>query len=300
MQNQLELFAQTLPKKPYCTDHLEYGLIIRSLEGALQRRYIQPNHPNSKLWLVYDIDRPTAVDELTDDLHLPAPHIFVQNPENGHAHAYYGLEVPVHLNEHSSRSAIRFAGALDVSMTQKMDADAGYCGLIAKNPLHEHWRTWHCSNERYQLHEIAEYLDLEPLSDRRRAIPAVGLGRNCNLFENLRKWAYRAIRQGWPAWEPWLNACHQRALGYNVQFKAPLAGNEVSHVARSVAKWTHSHLSQQGFSALQASRGSRKGAKQRDTLKPRALEMHSQGFTQRDIADDLGVSQKTISNWLKS
>jgi len=91
---------------------------------------------------VYDIDRPTCVYELTDDLNLPAPHFFVQNPDNQHAHAFYGLETAVHLNLNSSQKAIRFAAAVDCAFTEKMDADGQYTGLIAKNPAHQHWSTY--------------------------------------------------------------------------------------------------------------------------------------------------------------
>lgn len=256
---QNRLFQDTLPAKPYCTDDLAAGLVIRSVAHAIQKRYIQPNHPNSKLWLVYDIDRPTCPQELTQDLGALPPHFFVQNPENGHAHAFYGLETAVHLNPSSSRAAIRFAGALDVAMTQKLSADGSYCGLIAKNPLHDHWRIWQCATDQYQMNELAEYVDLSGLSDRRKSLPAVGLGRNCNLFDQTRKWAYRAIRQGWPSYEQWILAVEQRAAGYNVQFPTPLPPEEVRHLAKSIAKWTHANFSPEGFSAIQSARGKRGG-----------------------------------------
>lgn len=43
-------------------------LLIRSIEHLLKHQFIQPNHQNSNLWLVFDIDRATCVDEITDDL----------------------------------------------------------------------------------------------------------------------------------------------------------------------------------------------------------------------------------------
>ena len=253
---QLELFRGNLPRKPYCTDDLGQ-LQIRSVAHAVKRRYIQPNHPNSKLWLLYDIDRATGPEEVTDDLNLPAPTIWVKNRANGHAHALYALETPVHMNPSSSAQAIRFAGALDVAMSAALDADPGYAGLICKNPLHSFWETYTLGNV-YDLAELAEYVDLNRFSDRRRNLPDVGLGRNVTLFERLRTWAYRAIRQGWPHYEQWLRACESRAQGYN-DFEAPLPLSEVKATAKSVAKWTHKNMSPAGFSAVQASRGRRGG-----------------------------------------
>ncbi|EAQ6272734.1 TPA: hypothetical protein JLS18_004586 [Escherichia coli] len=73
------------------------------------------------------------------------------------------------------------------------------------------------------------------------------IGRNCTLFDRTRKWAYRAIRQGWPEYDQWLQACYERARVYNLQFSAPLDENEVNGIAKSIAKWTHGKLSKESF-----------------------------------------------------
>ncbi|MGP7823442.1 primase C-terminal domain-containing protein, partial [Proteus mirabilis] len=56
-----------------------------------------------------------------------------------------------------------------------------------------------------------------------------------------------AIRQGWPAYEQWLQACFERARAYNHQFLTPLDEKEVFGVVKSIAKWTHSKFSQESF-----------------------------------------------------
>ena len=298
LYDQLELFKGGLPIKPYCSNDPTHGLIIRSIDTALRHRYIQPNCPNSKLWLVYDIDRPTCVSELTDDLSLPCPHFFVQNPINQHAHAYYGLETAVHLNANSSQKAMRFAAAVDCALTVQMSADGQFSGLIAKNPAHKHWRTYTVNSEPYELGEIADYLDLDKYGDKRRAMPECGLGRNVNLFNRLRHWAYKAIRQGWPDEDQWHRAVFERANGYNL-IENPLPSNEVRHTATSVAKWTFRHFSAESFSEVQAARGRRKGQKQRELLMPQVLEMRAQGATHQAISEDIGVPKRTITDWLK-
>ncbi len=292
------IFRRALSKKLYCTDYLESGLRIRNVDTAIGQRYIQPNHKNSRLWLVYDIDRPTCVDEITDDLLLPAPHFFVQNPKNQHAHAYYGLATPVHLNQNSSQKAIRFAGAVDCAMTGSLQADGQYAGLIAKNPLHEHWRTHTINAELFTLGDLSEYLDLTQYSDKRKNLPDIGIGRNVNLFERLRRWAYKAIRQGWPDHDQWDRACLDRALAYN-KTTNPLPLSEVMAVAKSVAKWTHKNITPDGFSRIQAGRGALNGQRARDAKLQAALDMRSQGHSVRVIADTLGRPKSTVDRWLK-
>ena len=130
-------------------------------------------------------------------------------------------------------------------------------------------------------------------------MPDTGLGRNVNLFNRLRYWSYKAIRQGWPDAAQWDRAVLQRAIGYNTTDN-PLPYKEVMHTAKSVAKWTYKHFTPEGFSRLQASRGSRKGKKRRDELMPKVLEMRAQGATQQQISESLGIPQPTLVRWLKA
>ncbi|WP_299262102.1 replication initiation protein, partial [uncultured Kushneria sp.] len=193
---------------------------------------------------------------------------------------------------------IRYAAAVDCALRAVLDADEGYSGLICKNPLNGFWRVSEWATQLYSLADLDGWLDLSAYSDRRKRLPDYGLGRNCNLFERLRHWAYRAIRQGWPDYDRWFEAVYQRAKAYN-DFTDPLSESEVRHTARSVAKWTHQNLSPSGFAALQARRGGKKGAKRRDGFMSKVREMAAQGASQREIAHSVGVSQKTISNWIK-
>lgn len=300
-QENLRFFTENLSKKPYCTDWLEFGLAIRNAATAQQKRYIQHNQPNSKIWLAYDIDRGIAPEEITDDLLLPPPTLFIQNPENKHAHALYGLTVPVHLNNNSSQAAIRLAGAIDCAMQQRLDADAGYVGLITKNPKHEDWLTYSLAST-YELCELADYLDLSAYNDPKAELPAYGLGRNCRLFDKLRVWAYRAIRQGWPAFDQWHNACLDRCVAYNAQFGAPLPYSEVKATAKSVAKWTYKKFDQKAFVERQTALGKLSGKARlaaSSEKRAQAQEMASRGMTQKEIAEVLGVSRMTISRWFR-
>lgn len=292
----LELFRQRLPRKPYHTDTLSDGLRIRDVQRAIKARYIQPNGPTHRYWLVYDVDRSGAALDW-HDRGAPPPTIVAQNPINGHAHLVYGLEVAVRTAPDAKSGPLRYAAAVDCALRGLLDADKGYAGLICKNPLHPFWRVTEWEPRLYGLGDLDSWLDLNAYRDRRKRLPDYGLGRNCNLFERLRLWAYRAIRQGWPDYERWHEAVLTRARAYN-DFDTPLPDSEVRATAKSVAKWTHQRLSPAGFSASQAQRGRRKGAKRRDDLMPKVVEMASQGVSQREIARTTGIPQKTVSRWL--
>jgi len=295
---QIDLFRQRLPARPYHSDDLEYGLRIADAKRALKSRYIQPNGPTHKFWLVFDIDRPGALMDWAD-LGAPPPNIAVINPENHHGHLIYGLEVPIRTAPDGRPDPIRYAGAVDVALAHVLEADLGYSGLICKNPLHDHWQAHVWEPQLYDLDGLASWLDLSAYSDRRKNLPAYGLGRNCTLFDRLRHWSYKAIRQGWPDYNRWLMAVEQRAHAYN-DFPTPLPHNEVQHTAKSVARYTHRNFSPAGFSAWQAAQGAKKGKALRDQLLPVVAELLEAGFSQADIAREVEQSRQTISNWVRA
>ena len=135
---------------------------------------------------------------------------------------------------------------MENALRKKLEADAGYSGLICKNPNHAHWKIAVWQPELYTLDWLADFLELNAANDK-EIIADYGLGRNCTLFDKPRKWAYRAIRQGGPEYEQWLKACYERASAYNLQFSAPLDDKEVMGIAKSIAKWTGSNFSKEAF-----------------------------------------------------
>lgn len=288
---QLSLFAERLPRKPYHTDDLSSGLTIRAAKQALKSRYIQHNGPTHKYWLVFDIDHAGATLDWYDR-GAPAPNIVATNRTNGHAHLIYGLEIPIRTAPDGSSAALRYAAAVEHALQQKLGADASYSGLICKNPLHPFWQVSCWEQNLYTLDWLADYVDLSAYSGKRR-LPDYGLGRNCNLFDSVRQWAYKAIRQGWPEYDRWLEAVETRAHAYNHKFDTPLPLKEVDHVAKSIARWTHRHMSAASFadyverthsSDTQAQRGKRSGVARR---KGTALEADPKPW------EALGISRST-------
>ena len=297
---QLQLFSSALPKKPYYTDDLATGLRIAKAEIAKKAKYIQHNGPTHMLWLAFDIDRPGAAIDWSDR-GAPAPNLTVMNQSNGHAHALYALETPVRTAPDGRVGPLRYAASVENALCELLGADRGYAGLIVKNPLHKHWQVTEWHQRPYELGELADYLDLKT-PKKRKVIQGYGLGRNCTLFEELRKWSYRAKRQGWPDYRQWLDACLTRAQMINLQFKNPLPLSEVRATATSVAKWTSKRITESDFEyyvasthtpEIQAYRGKLKGKATRE----QGIELLLTGKTIEEVMAITGASQKTVYNW---
>ena len=62
-----------------------------------------------------------------------------------------------------------------------------------------------------------------------------------------RKWAYRAIRQGWPEFSQWLDAVIQRVEMYNASLPVPLSPPECRAIGKSIAKYTHRNFTPETF-----------------------------------------------------
>lgn len=309
--NLLDTFKQNLPIKPYCTDELPLGLQIRPLEAAIRKRYIQYNKPTDLRWFVYDVDRPSAHFDW-QDVRVPSPNITVTNPINGHAHLMYALEVPVYMQMSARQNPIRFAAAIDVAMIRALAADEGYSELICKNPLHKSWDTNVWRDRSYDLHEMADWLDMpSSLIDKRRKLPEIGLGRNCNLFDFVRRWAYKDRRKPVDnvlfdemyTMDDFINRCIQYAFAHNV-FSIPLPERECISIGKSVGKWTYRNMSPEGF--LQWSENRRKKSIEVRSAKAKEkanlikdYKLKNPLATVRDIALALNISKSTVDRLLK-
>ncbi len=306
----LSFHSESLPKKPFCSDELEKGIYPRIQRIALTKRYIQLNPPQNQHWLVFDIDRQASA-FCWYDANLPSPFAVVVNPENTHCHVIYALAAPVCTSDLAHEKPLRYLAAIQHAYTEKLKADFNYSGLIAKNPFSQnHWHVIPCAIEaKYTLDELAEYVDLTQVPKRsKNASEAFALGRNCYLFDELRKFAYKEIkqyRQG--KVETWRNYVYDTAMSMNV-FNEPLPSNEVKSIAKSVANWVWKHMrhDSEAFRQRQSVRGQRGGiasGKQRQSKannhKVTARTLHDEGYRVSDIARMLGVSRQIVYAWLK-
>ena len=300
------------PRRPYCTHHKEAGLRIRAFRQAVKMPYIQPNPPNRRSWAVFDIDHQDA-ENAWQRAGLPPPTWTTVNAKNGHAHCAWGLRTPVLVAGMGARDApLRYLASIESMMQERLGADPRYSGVITQNPGDLVWLTLRGPQLYYDLSELAAHLPgIETyIPKKRKHEEQAGLGRNVALFDKLRTWAYSAIRPYWGGglrgWNGWLSMCNSRALVYNADFCTPLGGKEVWHLARSVAKWTWQHTTEQGFSDWQAAQG-RKGGLASGKVRASASEnkavsarlMRATGMTQAAIAQQMGVHVNSVANWLR-
>ncbi|MFQ2621155.1 LuxR C-terminal-related transcriptional regulator, partial [Aeromonas caviae] len=95
----------------------------------------------------------------------------------------------------------------------------------------------------------------------------------------------------------------------------PLPVSEIKATAKSIARWVWNRFTPAGFSQVQAHRGAKGGRiggpiggkvskgggrpSKAATLLPVVLQLKSQGYSNRDIAEDLKISAGSVSNYLR-
>jgi hypothetical protein len=295
MNPQLDLFVERLPSRPLATDDFAlWGLYPHPKVSALQKKYIQPNSRTQTAWMVFDSDQPGS----GHDWHLreaPTPNIVCENRANKHAHLLYGLQVPVFKSPAAHLGPMRFAAAVEEGLRQKLGADPAYGGLICKNPLSEAWDVRTYEERLYDLPWLADYVDLPKYTDRRKHVSVYGLGRNCTMFENLRRWAYGAIRCHWRDLEDFRRACLLQAGEYNT-FPAPLPVAELRSTSRSVASWTWRTMSPEGFREYQRGVAQRRWGAQVEHRRQLLLEFLQvdPGVSTRALARQTGLPHRTV------
>lgn len=306
INNFIDEILTPLPYRPYCSDDLADGLRIRPLQTAKNRRYLQINPPTQQHYLVFDVDRQGAA-FAWEDCNLAPPNYAAINPKNGHAHLVYKLAEPVATSEHGRLAPLRYLAAVERGYRIELGADAGYSGLVTRNPYKT--RTLCIHKHEYDLFELSDWLkrDLGEYAEQETVV--AGLGRNVTLFDTTRVWAYKAIRfyrvpERSRLFNVWRKEVEDYALGINAQFPTPLVYSEVKATAKSIAKycWKHDAEVQGKFSQKQAERGKLGGlakgaANEQKRVQARLLA--AQGISQKAIATELGVTDRTIRNWLK-
>ena len=216
-------------------------------------------------------------------------------------------------------STVPYLAAIEHVLAKKLGADMGYVGLITKNPVHSDWWTvWH-NHAPYSLDYLAEFCpDADLAAYNRRSRKEVGgLGRNVTVFDNVREWAYSAVRAYWRpnGYETWadavLAACAS-ANAFGLEQGGPLPVSEIKATAKSIARWIWQRFTPAGFSQVQAHRGAKGGRiggkvskgggrpSKEAYLRPVVQQLKAQGYSNRDIADDLGIGSATVSRYLSN
>ena len=297
-----QLFAECLPRRPYCTDDPHLGQTVRGRADALKFANIQPNTSGKVVWLAFDVDMGDGA-TAWDRLSAPPPTLAIENPANGHAHLLYALQAPVPRTEAARARPLLYLAAAQEGIRRKLGADPGYSGHLCKNPFSARWNTRQWAGA-YSLAELSDWVDLPRIADMKKRVADpdyAGLGRNCELFERLRPLSYSLVRRFWlpGGFEPFRDALRTLADDLNAGFAVPLPVAEVRAIAASCARWVWKNFDPATFRAIQAKRGARKGAAKREALMPEVLRLIGEGKSQREVAAAVGADQATVARWLR-
>lgn len=250
-------------KKLYCSNDLTFGLRLLPVEYALKHKYIQANHDRAIMFLVIDLDHNNPL--MFQDVGLPAPNFCVIDNNKSTSHYVYALSTPIPKNYADDRSnkALNLFAKIQQEYTRLLNGDPLYAGMIAKNPLNQHWKTWNSNPYyAYDLYELAESIELPQRLTKREAI---GEGRNCWLFDVVRKFAYKEVlfyKVNGATEADFYNVILNRLEKSNVfERSLPLGFNELKNIAKSISKWVWANFSAEKFSAIQRTRGKRGGKK---------------------------------------
>lgn len=258
-----------LPRRPLATDNPSEGVYRMSRDQALTKRLIEANPQSLSNLLCVDIDTPdAALRALSAQGSHPMPSLIVENGKNGHAHAVWWLREPVTRTEFGSLKAIKYAESVTEGLRRAVNGDNGYSGLLVKNPAHADWRPHWLHRSPRSLVELDNglrpYGNMPPARWRRnKGYAAAGLGRNCALFDDVRRWAYREVRKYFGEPDQLAAAVLDYAVLLNAEFSEPLPLSEVRAIAASIHRWivTKSDLWRDGavvfeatFSTIQAAR----------------------------------------------
>ena len=265
--HQQDLFLQNrIPKKPYCTDDLHAGIRPRSYLHAIKHRYIQVNPPHLRVFMLFDIDREGGA-LAWEDNGLPMPAWATINRENRHAHLAYALAAPVLTADFGGRqAALRYLAAIEAAYREKLGGDDGFASLITKNPVHPHWELLQGDPEAvrgYDLPYLADFIDLQRIKPYvgRTNPEAVGLGRNCTVFNVVSRWAYKSVLQfkhdGYTR-TGWQKEVDYQCLKVNGDFPTPMLPNEVKCIAKSIGGWVWTHFTPQNKAAWHAAQNHRR------------------------------------------
>ena len=255
----IEKYKSQIQKYALCTDDLRYGSHRRPKEQACRNKYISYNNRYALNGFLFDVDHANGA-IMWDLVGLPKPNVIIQNTNNGHAHLLYALKAPVPRTDAARIKPLKFAAYIQAGLTERLNADKAYADLLMKNPLSAEWRTTWTNREAYDLSYLADFVPndfiLKNKKDKRADI--YGLGRNVNLFEDLRQIAYKEVLKykSSKSYNDFYNDMFSKAVVLNNYSNTtnPLSHNEVKQICASITKWTWRHFSKEKFSEIQSVR----------------------------------------------
>lgn len=317
---ELQQFQANLPRKPYCCDHYSQGLVVRAVQHAIKRDYIQPNHPDFLHYLAFDID--VNCWEVLEENHGLRPNLAMINPTNNKGHFLLRIKDGIYKGENANRKFLKYASDIESKLTGQYGADFGYTGTIVKNPLSSSWRVFSYRSDPWDFDELNEYITYKPLERPKTDFieTNTALGRNCQLFDEVRlKHAYRSLQHHKDngSFETFKDFLFSVADKINGNFTNPLAPGEVVQVVKSIAKWTWSNYEpkinrgrdtakgiflgntkdKQVLAAVETNKQRKNATERKIRSAIYSIKADGQKVTQKRIAEVSGLSTRTIREY---
>ena len=190
---------------------------------------------NSWPCIILDLDGENALYRLVvavEHGEVRIPNWAVTRKLSGGTHAVWNLARPVHRGERARPSPLRALARVSEYYAAALLADAGYTGVLSHNPMSAAHGPGFVTNwllrDPYTLPQLGEVI---PLGWRKPTIAGTAIGRNCSMFDALRRWAGKPENRG--------NDVLAAAMSINEEIgrlhgKAAMDQSEVAAIARSV------------------------------------------------------------------
>ena len=259
---------------------------------------------NSWPSLILDLDSQDALQEhyrRTECESWPLGSWLVQRVSNGHTHLVYNLAVPVHRGELAREKPLRELARIAEFYTVALKADRGYTGIMTHNPLSKAhgpgFKTLWLRRDPYSLGELARVI---PFGWRKPTIGVTAIGRNCSMFQALRRWAGKPENRE--------NDVLAAAMSINEEIgrlhgRAPMDQSEVAAIARSVhgkrRQWIAkgNYYSPEQKTLWGRERGIKSGASRRKLTADRdraIVQAVESGRSLRDVGREFGLTGAAV------
>lgn len=257
----------TLPPVIYTLPKKNEGGVWLPQNDAIQHERIKM-HGNDRYFLIvdYDVNGQEVVDHTHYDIE---PNFLTYNPINSNHQAFWFLKDPVYAQTSTRTNApYRYLKAIESAYDERYGGDKHFSRHVSRNPLAPFIFTDWRHDKKYSLKELAEVVTLNDKRIKSGSKQVGNSGRNCEVFEELRLWAYKQSTAN-ISYKQYLTRVLTQAISFNV-YTSPMALSEVQSIARSVAQYTYNkqhngtfadYVAKTHTSEIQAERGKKSAAK---------------------------------------